>query len=204
MSKRYELPPLPYKYDALEPHISAKIMELHHSKHHKTYVDGANKALDLLDRAKKGEEIDVKAVMRDLSFHVGGHVLHSIFWPNMSPNGGGKPGGRIADYIDREFGSFEAFQNIFTKAANTVEGVGWAVLAYDPLRDTLVVHQVEKHNLLHLQGHTPLLVIDVWEHAYYLQYLNVRPNYVKAWWNVVIWDDVDKRLERAINAGSPV
>ncbi len=200
MVKKYELPPLPYSYDALEPYISSRIMMLHHDRHHRAYVDGANKALEKLELAKKGEDVDLKAVLRDLSFNVGGHILHSIFWPNMSPKGGGTPGGVLADYIDRDFGGFETFKKLFAKAAATVEGVGWGVLAYDPVRDALVLHQVEKHNLLQVQGHVPLLVLDVWEHAYYLQYENARGKYIEAWWNIVNWDNVSERLDKALSS----
>ncbi len=195
--KKVELPPLPYKYDALEPVISRKIMELHHDKHHLGYVNGANKALEKLEKYRKGEiEIDVKAVLRDLSFHMNGHILHSIFWPNMkSPEDDNEPGGRIADLIKQQFGSFEAFKKEFGQASKTVEGVGWGILAVDE-EDNLYVVQIEKHNLMHVAGLKPILVLDVWEHAYYLDYLNARGSYVDNWWKVVNWDDVEKRLEK--------
>jgi Fe-Mn family superoxide dismutase len=193
--KRFELPPLPYAYDALEPVISRQIMELHHDKHHAAYVKGANAALEKLEKARRGEaEIDVRAVLRDLSFHMNGHLLHAIFWPNMrSPQENNTPGGRIGDLIDQQFGSFEAFKKEFTQAANTVEGVGWAILAADGGGNLYVV-QVEKHNLMHIAGFKPLLVLDVWEHAYYLDYKNARASYVENWWKVVNWDDVEGRL----------
>lgn len=203
--KRYELPPLPYKYNALEPYIIEEIMKLHHQKHHNAYVVGANAALEKLEKHLKGEaQIDVKAVLRDFSFNYGGHIMHSIFWPNMAPEGkgGGTPGGRLADAIDKNFGGFENFKNLFTAVAKTVEGVGWAYLAVDPLTEELRVGQIEKHNVLMTAGLVPILVIDVWEHAYYLQYKNDRGSYVQNWWNVVNWDDVAERYERAIN-GSP-
>jgi len=200
--ERYELPPLPYAYDALEPHISEEIMRLHHQKHHKSYVDGANKALEKLEAHLRGEaEVDVRAVLRDFSPNYAGHVMHSIFWPNMAPEGrgGGSPGGELGDAIDKYFGGFEAFRKLYTKAAVTVEGVGWAVLAVDPLTGGLRILQVEKHNLLMTAGLVPILVIDVWEHAYYLQYRNNRAAYVEAWWNVVNWDDVAARYRRALD-----
>lgn len=199
MVKKYSLPDLPYKYDALEPHISKDIMTLHHDKHHLAYVNGANAALEKLENARKNnfQGVDVRAVTRDLSFHVSGHVLHAIFWPNMKPNGGGKPGGKIADMITVDFGSFDAFKAQFTEVAKAVEGIGWAVLAYDPLSDQLLTFNIEKHNMQTGQGTVPILVLDVWEHAYYLQYKNDRGSYVTAWWNVVNWDDADKRLGKA-------
>lgn len=200
--KRYELPELPYKYNDLEPYIIEEIMKLHHQKHHAAYVKGANAALEKIEKHLKGEaEIDVKAVLRDFSFNYAGHVMHTIFWPNMAPpgKGGGKPGGRIADLIEKQFGSFEAFKKLFSAAAKSVEGVGWGVLAVDPITLELRILQVEKHNVLMTAGLVPILVIDVWEHAYYLQYKNDRASYVENWWNVVNWDDVDKRLEAAIN-----
>jgi Fe-Mn family superoxide dismutase len=195
MIAKIELPPLPYKYNALEPVISQKIMELHHDKHHKSYVDGANAALEKLEKYRKGEiEIDVRATLRDLSFHMNGHVLHSIFWPNMKPpEENNRPGGKIADLINKVFGSFESFKKEFSNAAKSVEGSGWAVLVKDE-KNNLYVFQIEKHNLMHVAGFKPLLVLDVWEHAYYLDYLNDRGKYVDSWWKVVNWDDVEKRL----------
>lgn len=189
------MPPLPYGYDALEPVISKRIMELHHDKHHAAYVKGANAAAEKLEKARRGEaEIDVRAVLRDYSFNLNGHVLHSIFWPNMRPPvENNKPGGRVADLIEKQFGSFNAFQKEFGDAAKTVEGVGWAILAVDEEQNLYVV-QVEKHNLMHVAGLKPILVLDVWEHAYYLQYENRRAEYVDNWWKVVNWDDVEKRL----------
>jgi Fe-Mn family superoxide dismutase len=195
MIAKFELPPLPYKYNALEPVISQKIMELHHDKHHKSYVDGANAALEKLEKYRKWEiEIDVRATLRDLSFHMNGHVLHSIFWPNMKPpEENNKPGGKIADLINKVFGSFESFKKEFSNAAKSVEGSGWAVLVKDE-KNNLYVFQIEKHNLMHVAGFKPLLVLDVWEHAYYLDYLNDRGKYVDNWWKVVNWDDVEKRF----------
>ncbi len=197
--KRYELPQLPYAYNALEPYIIEEIMRLHHTKHHQAYVNGANAALEKIEKAAKGEiQIDVRAVLRDLSFNLDGHKLHSIFWPNMAPpgKGGGKPGGAIADKINAEFGSFENFKKLFGDAAKTVEGVGWALLLYDPEVDRLVLTQIEKQNLMHLAELPILLAIDVWEHAYYLQYKNDRASYVDNWWNVVNWDDVEQRFSK--------
>ncbi len=200
MGKKYELPQLPYGYNALEPHISEEIMKLHHDKHHAGYVNGANAALEKLEKARNGEiQIDTKAVLRDYSFNLGGHILHSVFWPNMAPagKGGGTPGGKIADKINKSFGSFDKFKAQFSDAAKTVEGSGWALLLYDSQIDQLVLTQIEKQNFMHLPELKILLGVDVWEHAYYLQYKNDRGKYVESWWNVINWDDVDKRFSSA-------
>ncbi len=200
MGKKYELPQLPYGYNALEPHISEEIMKLHHDKHHAGYVNGANAALEKLEKARNGEiQIDMKAVLRDYSFNFGGHILHSVFWPNMAPpgKGGGTPGGKIADEINKSFGSFDKFKAQFSDAAKAVEGSGWALLLYDSQIDQLVLTQVEKQNFMHLPELKILLGVDVWEHAYYLQYKNDRGKYVESWWNVIDWDDVDKRFSSA-------
>ncbi|TMP99179.1 MAG: superoxide dismutase [Thaumarchaeota archaeon] len=200
MAKTYSLPPLPYKNNALEPHISEQIMTLHHDKHHQAYVNGANAALDKLEKARAGAmQVDVRGVLRDLSFNIDGHKLHTIFWPNMAPagKGGGKPGGRLADKMDQDFGGFDKFKAQFSDACKTVEGSGWALLLYDREIDTLVLTQIEKQNFMHLAELPILLSADEWEHAYYLQYLNDRAKYVEAWWNVVNWDDVAKRFDGA-------
>jgi len=199
MAKTYTLPPLPYAYNALEPHISAQIMTLHHDKHHNAYVTGANAALDKLEKARAGQmQIDVRGVLRDLSFNIDGHKLHSIFWPNMAPagKGGGAPGGALADKITKDFGGFDKFKQQFGDAAKTVEGSGWALLLYDAEIDSLVLTQIEKQNFMHLAELPILLGCDVWEHAFYLQYLNDKAKYVDAWWNVVNWSDVDQRLSK--------
>ncbi len=199
MAKTYTLPPLPYAYNALEPYISQQIMTLHHDKHHNAYVTGANAALDKLEKARAGQmQIDVRGVLRDLSFNLDGHKLHSLFWPNMAPagKGGGKPGGKLADKIDADFGGFDKFKQQFGDAAKAVEGVGWALLCYDSELGQLMMTQVEKQNVMHLAELPILLGCDVFEHAYYLQYLNDRGKYVDAWWNVVNWDDVGKRLDK--------
>ncbi len=195
--KKLTLTELPYKYGDLEPVISAKIIELHHSKHHKAYVDGANTALDKLEKARKGElQIDYKSVLRDLSFHMNGHVLHELFWYDLQkPSEKNTPGGKIADAIDREFGSFEAFKKEFSETAKSVEGSGWAVL-YKDSDGQLVVLSIEKHNLMHVAGLRPILALDVWEHAYYLDYLNNRGAYVENFWKVVNWDYVEKVYSR--------
>lgn len=198
--KKLELPSLPYKYNALEPVISEEIMRLHHTKHHQGYVNKANAALDKLQKYRKGEiELDIRATLRDLSFNLNGHILHSIFWPNMEPpTENNTPGGLIADKIDESFGSFDRFKIEFSSASKTVEGVGWGLLVWDPMTESLVVMQAEKHNLMHIAESNALLVLDVWEHAYYLQYKNDRGSYVDAWWKVVNWDNVDQRLQKVV------
>ncbi|WP_203569072.1 superoxide dismutase [Aestuariimicrobium ganziense] len=194
----YTLPDLDYDYGALAPHIAPEIMELHHSKHHKTYVDGANTALEKLAEAReKGEFGPINKLEKDLAFHLGGHVNHSVFWKNMSPDGGGKPEGEIAAAIDEYFGSFEGFQNQFDEVAKGVQGSGWAILVWDLLGGRLNLNQLfdQQGNLP--AGQVPVLQLDMWEHAYYLQYKNVKADYVKAWWNVVNWNDVTERFTKA-------
>ncbi len=176
-------------------------MKLHHDKHHQAYVNGANAALDKLEKARAGTmQIDLKATLRDLSFNIDGHKLHSIFWPNMAPagKGGGSPGGKLADRITTDFGGFDKFKAQFSDAAKAVEGSGWALLCYDNEVDSLVMTQVEKQNFMELAELPILLGLDVWEHAYYLQYWNDRAKYVEAWWNVVNWSDVDGRLSKVV------
>ncbi len=199
MTNKYVLPELPYKYDALVPVISEEIMRLHHDKHHAAYVNGANAALEKLEKGRAAglQGVDVKATLRDLAFNASGHSMHTIFWPNMKAGGGGKPGGKLADQITKDFGSYDSFKLQFSTAAKTVEGSGWGILAYDLLSDQLLTLQAEKHQNLTAQGTVPLLVLDVWEHAYYLQYKNDRGAYVDKWWDVVNWSDVEKRYEKA-------
>ena len=194
----YTLPELPYDYAALEPHISGKIMELHHGKHHQTYVTGANNAVEQLAAARDADDLAaVNKLSKDLAFNVGGHVNHTIFWNNLSPEGGERPEGELASAIDEYFGSFEKFQAHFTATALGVQGSGWAVLAWDALgqRPNIVQLFDQQGNLP--AGTIPLLMLDVWEHAYYLDYLNVRADYVKAFWNIANWQDVAQRFETA-------
>lgn len=192
--RTYTLPPLPYDYDALEPHIDAQIMRLHHDKHHQGYVKGANTALRQLAQMRQtGDFDDIKHIKRDLSFNLSGHILHSIFWQVMSPDGGGNPEGNFASALEQDFGSVSAFKKEFSKAAANVEDSGWGMLVYDHLADRLLVIQAEDHNDLAVQGATPLLVLDVWEHAYYLQYQTKREKYINAFWNVVDWDAIADR-----------
>ncbi len=194
----YVLPELDYSYDALEPYISAQIMELHHSKHHQAYVDGANAALESLKKAREaGDQAAINLYEKNLAFHLGGHSNHSVFWKNMSPNGGGEPKGDLATAIDDSFGSFDAFKGQFTAAAMGLQGSGWAVLAYDTIGGGLVTFQLYDQQRNVPVGTVPLLMLDMWEHAFYLDYKNVKADYVKAWWNVVNWDDVAARYARA-------
>lgn len=196
---KYELPELDYAYDALEPHISGEIMELHHTKHHQNYVNGANAALDKLQAARENGEIAgvVTALSKDLAFNLGGHTNHSLFWKNLSPNGGGEPTGELAEAINRDFGSFEKFQEHFNGAALGLQGSGWAVLGYDHVADRLVIEQMTDQQGNLSINLTPLLLLDMWEHAFYLQYKNVKADYVKAVWNVFNWDEVAARFEAA-------
>ncbi|MBI3840803.1 MAG: superoxide dismutase [Thaumarchaeota archaeon] len=199
MAKTYTLPPLPYKYSDLQPHISEKTMTLHHTKNHQAYVNGANAALEKLEKSRKGEaQIDIRAVLRDYSFNVDGHILHSFFWPNMAPpgKGGGNPGGKIGDKINQDFGGIDKFKAQFTDAAKTVEGAGWALVLYDSETDQLVLTQVEKQNNMHLAGMPLIVGIDLWEHAWVHDYLTDRPKYIEAWWNVVNWSDADARFAK--------
>lgn len=193
--KRIELPDLPYKYDALEPVISKKIMELHHTRHHLAYVTGANAAMDRLEKARAGEgmEIDYKATMRDLSFHLNGHKLHSIFWANLRKSKKDNlPSGTLLAKIEEQFGSFDAFKAEFGGAAKAVEGSGWAALVQDG--EDLHIIQIQNQNLMFVVETKPLLLLDVWEHAYYLDYANDRGKYVDAFWSIINWDDVASRL----------
>ncbi len=195
---RYELPALPYAYNALEPHIDEQTMHLHHDLHHKSYVDGLNKALDQLDAARQSGDFGlVKHWEREAAFHGSGHFLHSIFWQNMGPGKGGEPTGALRSQIEKDFGSYEGFKKQFSAAAGAVEGSGWAMLVWEPNAGQLEVLTAEKHQNLTQWGVRPLLVLDVWEHAYYLKYQNKRPAYVEAWWNVVNWDDVAARFVSA-------
>jgi Fe-Mn family superoxide dismutase len=201
MAKKYELPPLPYAYNALEPHIDEQTMRLHHDKHHLAYVNGLNNALDKLEAARAAGDFGlVKHWSREAAFHGSGHFLHAIFWPNMAAagkGGGGEPTGDLAAQVEKDFGGFAKFKAQFTAAANAVEGSGWGLLVWEPVNAQLEVLQAEKHQNLTQWGVRPLLVLDVWEHAYYLKYQNNRGAYVDAWWNVVNWADAAERFMAA-------
>jgi superoxide dismutase, Fe-Mn family len=194
----HTLPELPYAYNALEPYISEEIMRLHHDKHHRSYVEGLNKAEVNLKKARDNNDFSlIKHWSRELAFHGSGHYLHTIFWKNMIPKGGGSPQGLLKKEIDHYFGSFDKFKKHFTEAAKQVEGVGWAILVWSPRARHLEILQSERHMLLTQWDTIPLLVLDVWEHAYYLQYKNNRAGYVENWWNLINWNDVEMRFDKA-------
>jgi superoxide dismutase, Fe-Mn family len=194
----HTLPELPYAYNALEPYISEEIMRLHHDKHHRSYVEGLNKAEVNLKKARDNNDFSlIKHWSRELAFHGSGHYLHTIFWKNMIPKGGGSPQGLLKKEIENYFGSFDKFKKQFSEAAKQVEGVGWAILVWSPRARHLEILQSERHMLLTQWDTIPLLVLDVWEHAYYLQYKNNRAEYVDNWWNLVNWNDVEMRYDKA-------
>jgi len=194
----YSLPDLPYDYGALEPYISGEIMELHHDKHHNTYVNGINSTVEQLEEARAQSSFgSLSTLEKNLAFHLGGHVNHSVFWPNMSPDGGDKPTGELAQAIDDHFGGFDSFRAHFEANALGVQGSGWSVLTWDVVAQRPYIIQHFDH-----QGNVPicmvpLLMLDMWEHAYYLQYRNDKAGFVKGWWNIVNWADVQDRFERA-------
>lgn len=194
----FVLPPLSYAYDSLEPYIDEQTMRLHHDKHHAGYVKGANKALKKLAEiaSGQGDASLVKHWSRELAFHGSGHAMHLIFWNNMKP-GGSEPEGALADALVADFGSIDGFKNLFLRASKSVEGSGWGILGYENVSRRLVVLQAEKHQDHTVQGISPLLVVDVWEHAYYLKYQNMRGDYIKAFMNVINWDDVANRYVQA-------
>ena len=199
--KAYALPRLPYPYDALEPYIDAETMQLHHDRHHAGYVRGLTAALGKLEVARRSRDFSaIQTLSRDTAFHGSGHMLHSIFWENMTPQGGGEPArsSKIARALERDFGGFEPFAGQFRAAASSVEGSGWGILGFEPIGGRLVVLQAEKHQNLSLWGVVPLLVVDVWEHAYYLRYQNARAEYLDAFFHVINWKNVDERLNRAL------
>ncbi len=200
MAQKYVLPELDYDYSALEPFIAGEIMELHHDKHHAGYVSGANAALEALEEARKAgnAEDKIATISKNLAFTLGGHINHSLFWKNLAPKQDGRPEGELAAAIDEGFGSFEQFQKEFNAAATSIQGSGWAVLAWDMLSQRLVIQQVTNgHQDNHALTLIPLLLLDMWEHAFYLQYKNVKGDYVKAFWNVVNWEEVQKRFADA-------
>jgi Fe-Mn family superoxide dismutase len=198
---QYFLPALAYSYDALEPHIDAQTMHLHHDLHHLGYVNGLNKTLKELaaidTSGSPPEPPLLTGLQEDLTFNAGGHLLHTLFWKIMAPNAGGDPSGAIADALNKDFGSAANFKSRFKNIAAGVKGSGWAVLAYEPIGDKLITYQVKQHDLQIVPWSQPVLALDVWEHAYYLKYQNLRTKYVEAWWNVVNWPAVDQALDAA-------
>jgi superoxide dismutase, Fe-Mn family len=199
--KLYSLPELPYAYNALEPYISEIQLRLHHDKHHAAYVNGANAVLERLEKARQaGADVDMKATLKEMSFQAGGHLLHSLFWKNLSPasKAAREPGGVLAEVLKKEFGSFERFKKEFAQAATSAEGSGWAALTWCGMTQRPIIMQIEKHNVNVYPMFKILMVLDVWEHAYYLDYRNERPRFVEAFWNIVDWEEVGRRLETAI------
>ncbi len=198
-AKMYELPKLEYDYDALAPVISEDLLRLHHDKHHAAYVNGANTILQMMNKSRDDNtDFDTKATFKELSFHIGGHLLHSLFWENLAPpsrDGGGKPSGKIAQAIKEEFGSFERFKKVFSQTAISTEGSGWAALTFCKKTGRPIIMQVEKHNTNVYPMFKILMVLDVWEHAYYLDYKNDRAKFVDEFWSIVNWSAVNKRLE---------
>ena len=199
-SRFYTLPKLPYEYTALAPYISEEQLKLHHQKHHQAYVNGANAVFEKLDKARKeNADLDMKATLKELSFHIGGFKLHNKFWENMAPagkGGGGVPKGGLAKAIDAEFGKFDRFKKEFTQAAASAEGSGWAALTFCRKTGRPLIIQIEKHNTNVIPGYDILMVLDVWEHAYYLDYKNDRAKFVEAFWNIVNWDTVGQRFDK--------
>ena len=194
----YVLPDMPFDYGALEPHISGRIMELHHNKHHATYVKGANQTLEKLDEARAKEDFTrLGALEKALAFNISGHILHSIFWENLAPKGGARPEGELAAAIVEDFGNFESFQRQMRETAGTIMGSGWAALVWEPMAGRLLITQIYDHQSNLSQSGVPLMLIDAWEHAYYLQYENRKTDFFEAIWNVWNWKDVARRFEAA-------
>lgn len=198
----HTLPPLPYAYEALEPHIGRRTVEIHHDKHHLAYVNALNRAEDAMARAREAADMSsVRYWERELAFNGSGHILHSIYWTNMTPPGsGGSPSPALAVAVEKAFGTFEAFKKQLTAAAEEAHGSGWGILVWNPMWKRLEILQALLHEDLAQWGSMPILVVDVWEHAYYLDYQNRRADYLAAWWDLVNWHDVSRRLE----AASPV
>lgn len=196
-NKFYALPKLAYGYKDLEPYISEQQLMIHHQKHHQSYVNGANAILEKIDKARKeNTELDMKSTLKELSFNIGGHLLHSLFWENLTPEGQGnrEPEGTLADLIKNEFGSFERFKKEFSQTALSVEGSGWAALTLCKQTQRLIPMQIEKHNVNIYPDCKILMVLDVFEHAYYLDYKNERAKFIEAFWNIVNWDAIAIRL----------
>jgi len=195
---KYTLPDLDYDFAALEPHISGRIMQLHHGKHHAAYVAGANATLDLMAEARDKNDLTwINKLQKDLAFNLGGHVNHSIFWKNLSAAGGDKPTGELAAAIDEFFGNYDGFRAHFTANAMGIQGSGWSILAWDVLGQRLIIEQLYDQQGNLVAASVPLLMLDMWEHAFYLDYQNVKADYVAAFWNIVSWQDVQARFEAA-------
>jgi Fe-Mn family superoxide dismutase len=203
-SKFYVLPKLPYEFADLKPYISEEQLKIHYQKHHQAYVNGANAILEKLDKARKeSTDLDMKATLKELSFNIGGNLLHSLFWGNLAPagkDGGGKPTGVFGEAIGKEFGSFDRFKKEFTQAAVSVEGSGWAALTFCRRTKRPIIMQIEKHNMNVYPMFRILMVLDVFEHAYYIDYKNERAKFVEAFWSIVNWSEVNKRFEETTKA----
>jgi Fe-Mn family superoxide dismutase len=201
-NKLYVLPQLSFGLKDLEPYMSEQQLTIHYQKHHQAYVNGANNILQKLDKAhKENADWDVKATLKELSFNIGGHVLHSLFWGSLAPaskGGGGKPGGRLGEALEKEFGSFERFKKEFSQAATSVEGSGWAALCWCRQTNRPLLMQIEKHNTNVYPMFRILMVLDVFEHAYYLDYKNDRAKFVEAFWSIVNWDGINERLQEIL------
>jgi Fe-Mn family superoxide dismutase len=201
-NKLYVLPQLPFGLKDLEPFMSEQQLTIHYQKHHQAYVNGANAILQKLDKAhKENTDWDVKATLKELSFNIGGHVLHSLFWASLTSagkGGGGKPSGKLGEALEKEFGSFERFKKEFSQAATSVEGSGWAALSWCRQTNRPILMQIEKHNTNVYPMFRLLMVLDVFEHAYYLDYKNDRAKFVESFWNIVNWGAVNKRLEEIL------
>jgi len=194
----YSLPDLRYDYSALEPHISGRIMELHHDKHHGGYVKGANTTLEQLAEAREKDDFaKLSSLEKALAFNLSGHVLHSLFWQNLTPKGGDRPTGPLGEAITRDFGSFEKFRKQLTASASTIMGSGWGALVWEPLGKRLITTQIYDHQNNLAQAGIPVLVLDAWEHAYYLQYENRKTDFFEVVWNCWNWEDAAKRYEAA-------
>lgn len=200
--QQYQLPPLPYEIGDLEPFISAEIMNLHYNKHHQAYVNNLNKALKEYEEASQKQDLStMESLLSAIKFNGGGHLNHSIFWTNLSPKnkeGGVPPPGALADAINRDFGSLESLIEQMSAKALSLQGSGWVWLGFDKTQKRLVLTSCDNQDPLATKGAIPLLGIDVWEHAYYLQYKNVRADYVKAIWNIVSWKNVSDRYDQAV------
>lgn len=193
----HELPSLAYPYDALEPYYDEETLRLHHGKHHQSYVDGLNKAETQLKEARSRSDYGlVKHWLKEIAFHGSGHILHTLFFENLAPAGQSSPGQKTRNQVEQDFGSFDEFKKMFTAAAAAVEGSGWALLCYNPSFKKLEILQAEKHQNLTQWGVIPLLVIDVWEHAYYLKYQNRRNEYIDSWFNTINWEKVEENLNK--------
>jgi Fe-Mn family superoxide dismutase len=196
--KKYRLPALNYDYKDLEPAYSSELLELHYTKHHKAYVDGANKTRQELAASREARDFaHIAELQRNLAFNVSGHVLHSIFWCNIAPGENSRPAGDLAKAIKASFGSLDLFRAQLSAVGLSIQGSGWASLAWDPLSQSLVIQQIHDHHANIASGNVPILVMDMWEHAFYLQYRNEKKRWVKAFWELVNWSDVGDRLAKA-------